>query len=128
MENGRLPFSECTDYLYRLQRDELIQLCGICSPFDFDDLDYMKIETAGRVSKGEIISRIRENYVYFCVFLLFVVSGIYIGSISNYRYYVYQDLPIFLQIDTSQRLGKYKWYAHSLQAATESKKSSINPQ
>lgn len=31
----------------------------------FNDVDYMKIEISGRISKGEIISRIRENYVDF---------------------------------------------------------------
>lgn len=31
-------------------------------------------------------------------------------------------------IDTIQRLGKYKWYAYGLQAATEKGGPSVNPQ
>lgn len=87
----------------------------------------MGIELSGRISKGEIISRIREDYVNEVLFTFIIVIGIYIRSTCYYWYYVYVLVSI-QNVDTIQRLGKYKWYAYSFQTATEKEGTSINPQ
>ena len=44
----------------------------------------MGIEISGRISKGEIISRIREDYVNEVIFTLIIVIGLYIRSTCYY--------------------------------------------
>ena len=44
----------------------------------------MDIELSGRISKGEIISRIREDYVNEVIFTFIIVIGIYIRSTCYY--------------------------------------------
>ncbi|KAM7457075.1 hypothetical protein BLSTO_02171 [Blastocystis sp. subtype 1] len=95
MDEDRIPFSQCNDYLYRLQREELTQL-----------FDYMRISQSGRMSKGEMISRIKEEYPFG---------------------FTLDQLAIIDIMFTIQRIQKFKWSAYGLKAPTNKNGTSLNP-
>lgn len=92
MDEDRIPFSQCNDYLYRLQREELTQLFGL------------RVNCVGYVCRLHAHFTERQNVEGrddqsnqggirgLAGFCSFVAVRLYPRSVGDYRYHVYSFL------------------------------------
>lgn len=92
MDEDRIPFSQCNDYLYRLQREELTQLFGLrvnCVGYVYrlhaHFTERQNVEGRDDQSNQGGIRGLAGS-------CLFVAVRLYPRSVGDYRYYVYSFL------------------------------------